>query len=62
MGVKDTGIGRGIFGRDNLDPVKQIAQARLRQLLFLVQQITFCDDDDLIPLTEVFDRVCGMGE
>ena len=51
MAGKDRAIRRGPLVRDDLDRIEKIAQARLRQLAFLIEQIALGHQHQPIPLS-----------
>ena len=62
MAIKNGGIaGRGLFGHD-LDPMKQVAKARARQLVFLIKQITLGDQNQPPTLGEAMQGLLNPGQ
>ena len=52
---------RSLF-RHDLNPMKQIAKARLREFAFLVQEVAFGDQDDMVRLGQCLEGSARVGQ
>ena len=59
---EDLAIDRGGFVRDDLDPMEELAQPRLRQFPLLVQKIALGDQHHSVALGHGGDGILGMGQ